>query len=693
MTFYDIASEMASRGVPQIRIRPGSKIALDNNWPELATTNLDVLKRWSEENPDANSASVARNSLDGYWFFEVDSSNVIERIKAETGQQIKDAVMVRSRPGRGHYYFKQTPASIAMGNISQGFVKYNDWSARVNNQYVVSPKSVHPLTNQPYELLTDCEISEAPEWLIAWLLSQKTDKRTTEFERKPDGWIFEPIVHGGIHDRLVAIAGYYIEKKNIDSPDVMYVLLKNHCEKQAVEPDFKTPFICDLEKVRAIAENTVKSWKTGEQKKLVFAGPQLHGTVQSSGIAQTDAIERPVFEKRPFPRFPLEILYGTSIYENFVKPICDVNSRIPWFMHYPAMLIMLNYLTNKVSITGKEFRGNLFSVIIGKTGSLKSSSVDDAIKYMREVGIIEYASMDRSMSAGKAMVWTAGSPEGLGIDMQRTSCKNALLYYDELENLISKASIDASALRSALLTTYESKYWANTIKSHKDKFAHEPGTYAMSLITCTTDDAFQPLWGKLSGATTGLNGRFAFIYQPEVVPTPTPYKVINTSINAINTKKVLDKALAMGVYSIFDESPLYILSETRDQSRAEKYALYFAVDEGKDEIDEISLEKAIALVRYENEVKQYVQTYEAETKEGSHQQRMFGILEGAGGEMTKNELERQVHPERMGLSVWKKVYKSAMEEGWIRQVGNGVKGDPYKIQLLRRPNEKDKEGQ
>src|SRR5208282_1141915 len=168
MTFFEIAKPMAERGVPQIRIRPNSKAAFDDDWPSIATTDLQKLAALSAEKPDCNGASVAQDNLNGFWFFEVDSPDVIRRIEEETGQQIPPTFRVRSRPGRGHFYWKQTTSSIIMGNLSQTYVKHGDWSARVKNQYVVSANSIHPHSQQPYIALQDEPINECPDWLIAW---------------------------------------------------------------------------------------------------------------------------------------------------------------------------------------------------------------------------------------------------------------------------------------------------------------------------------------------------------------------------------------------------------------------------------------------------------------------------------------------------------------------------------------------
>ncbi len=70
MTFLEIAAPIASSGVPVIRLRPKSKLPLDSEWQNLATTDIGTIIKWNEETPDANCGSVAKS--DGFLFFEAE---------------------------------------------------------------------------------------------------------------------------------------------------------------------------------------------------------------------------------------------------------------------------------------------------------------------------------------------------------------------------------------------------------------------------------------------------------------------------------------------------------------------------------------------------------------------------------------------------------------------------------------------
>ena len=160
--FEDIAIPLIARNLPVIPLRPRSKIALLNNWPELATTSIETIREWGERYPDANCAVVAEGKIGGNWILELDNPELTSRIESETGQALPKTFRVRSSPGRGHLFFKQTPASLAMNNITQNYVKGNDFSVRVNREYVVGSGSWHPTSGRQYEVVSEHEIVEAP---------------------------------------------------------------------------------------------------------------------------------------------------------------------------------------------------------------------------------------------------------------------------------------------------------------------------------------------------------------------------------------------------------------------------------------------------------------------------------------------------------------------------------------------------
>jgi hypothetical protein len=670
MGFKQIAEPLAKLGVPVTPVRPGTKRAFLPDFPTTATTSLDQITAWDAQFPDSNVACVARAEVSGVWFFETDSKDVLPRILRDTGQQMPATFMVRSRPGRGHFYFRHTAVSLEMGNISQTYVVGQDWSVRTNREYVVGPGSIHPDTGQPYTALNwATPIAEAPDWLVQWLMSQKIQKQTAAPDDAPRNERGK-VPHGSIHGFMLSQAGR-MRNAGLTHEEIEVALLRI-VHEQCEEP-------IDDSKV-ILMSRSICNFPVGEETAIILN--------QIPTVVPMESAEPLNFEPIEYPLFPRHVMFGTSIYEGFVKPYCESNSRVDYFMFLPTAAMMMNYLGTKVSVPYVSWKPSFYMVLIGKKGrSNKSSSIRDAMRFLEFASVLSMYSRNIKNADGKSLVWEAGSPEGLGTDMMRTNCKNPILVYDELSALVGKARIEGSGMNSALLKLYDSNSFSNSIKTKKDTFNIDPGTYCATLVTATTDRKFAELWSQLAGEDTGLNDRFTWILEPKTLPTLKLEHAVNYNEAALATRKVIDAAVTRGSYQFFDKTPLQRILEVygnRAAARAEKWALYFAIDLGLDgEIDEDCVARGIEMVKYEESVKDYLMTFEAKNDESAIQQGVVRLLKKNGGTMEKRDVERALNANKYGLSVWRKSFYALVQEGFIIIEGKGCKGDPCVVRMTR----------
>jgi hypothetical protein len=455
------------------------------------------------------------------------------------------------------------------------------------------------------------------------------------------------------------------------------------------------------------AENNrlfIENIATKQRKRMPVSEEEIQ--MQARLIkAQQARVERELLPdldsiKSEYPEFPNWVMEGTSFYENHVKPICDANpgARIPHFNFIPGVVMMLNYIGNKVRIPLRNWKPSLYVVIIGKKGKVKkSSSINDAMAYFHHVGVADHYSNSMKNADGKTVVWEAGSPEGLGTNMQNTNCKNAVLFYDELSVLAKKANIESSTMRDSLLKMYESGMFSNSIKSKKDSFAITPGSYVASLIAASTKKKFAETYSSLGSGDDGLDDRFSFHLQPEVLERSRPQVWVSTIEGAIRTRQLIDQAVNQQVFE-FDKDALELLEQAqanglndRDEIRAEKYALYFTVDLGRQRIDLDCVQRGLAVVRYEVAVKKYLRLTEADGKQAQLQIKIRRLLEDApDGMMTERELERKANAHRHGTFNWSNAVKGLLISGVIREVqGLGRKGATYQLMKLIETDEDD----
>jgi hypothetical protein len=390
-----------------------------------------------------------------------------------------------------------------------------------------------------------------------------------------------------------------------------------------------------------------------------------------------------------YPVFPRWVIGGTSIGEGLVKPLCAVNSRLPEFMFMPAVTLLLNYLGGKVHIETNRIMPSFFLVMIGRSGKvIKNSCVSDAAEYFHSAGILDSA----KATPGMTMVVTdPKSDVDLGRTMKSWNNRNAVIYFPKLERFARTSMYNHGTFEASLLAMYESGTFSNTLKSKRDSFSFPYNSYCVSLISCASDGDFHKQWPKIASLNSGLADRTFFLLQPEKLDDMIPYTYVNTVAGAIQTKTLIERALVLGTYRFTPEATQLLEMNfnrlgNRAGIRVEKLALYFAVDLGKSEIDESCVERALAVARYEVQIKKYLKTFN-QTPGGVLQGEIVQFLRKNGGTVTERELNREIHPERLGSFLWDRVYGGLIRAGWIAETGTGKKGDPKQIVLMRLPEE------
>jgi hypothetical protein len=179
VSFKDIATPYARMGIPVFPLLPGEKVppASMGSWPDRATTDEARILAWDAENPTYNCALVAKN--DGFLVLEFDIQRGMKAAAQEMGQEVPKTRTHISGKQRGHFVFRQTDRSRALGNRSANLPEGGEWfSFRQHNRYVVGPGSIHP-NGKPYKVAIGGDIDPipVPDWICDWV-----DRHTT-----PDG--------------------------------------------------------------------------------------------------------------------------------------------------------------------------------------------------------------------------------------------------------------------------------------------------------------------------------------------------------------------------------------------------------------------------------------------------------------------------------------------------------------------------
>lgn len=517
MAFYDIAKPMALRGEPQIRIRPGVKAALDKNWPDMATTDLAVLQQLSHAFPECNSASVAKGVLGGSWYLEIDDPTIQDKIENETGHDIPRTFMVQSSIGKYHYYWKQTPESIAMGSITQSDT--TPWSVRVHNEYVLSPGSIHPVTGRPYQIFDDAAIVPAPRWLIDWL---DANRPSLKARVSTDGEPF--IVREGGRDNFLASSAGHFRNQGMTASDILpHLRLVNESTCVPPLPESDLVRIANSIGTRAIS-TTTQILVGGIPIEEAPIGPARasQSAVQASGSAQ-----EPLYRASP----PVEFEYpywawkGT-LYEKFANT-CGRDNKVPkeYFIEVIKTLVgaICGHRIHPFGMEDQEAR--FYTVLLSKEGGTgKSSAVKWARAMLERAGLIWDVSNTASGLYQNIGVAVGSFASGAGLEANGTNRHSRLLlWYDEVTTLIEKFGIQGSGehFLSSLNTLFESGYAPkNHTKDSKLDNKAIPLCH-VSLLGCSVFEKWNAAFGKASAEGSG------FFQRLNIVSSRSDERVVN----------------------------------------------------------------------------------------------------------------------------------------------------------------------
>ncbi len=229
----------------------------------MKSKDLAQIKAWGQAEPNANVAVYAEQKEDGLLFLDKDGAiSLIQKYESETGKKFPQTLLVQSSLvsdgngggySKGHWYFKQTPKTMALKkNITEAETG-GLFSLRVNNQYVASIGSIHPNTGKPYVIVADNPVIPMPDEFLDWLLKQ-VDKpaNTNGTNNEPERRL---LTHGQMHPEIVEEAGR-LWRRGYEADDVVEMVVKYILANSADS--------VDEAEVRKQAKDVTERYKRGE---------------------------------------------------------------------------------------------------------------------------------------------------------------------------------------------------------------------------------------------------------------------------------------------------------------------------------------------------------------------------------------------------------------------------------------------
>jgi hypothetical protein len=381
--FEQRAMVMVSRGIPVTVLRVKDKPSILPEWQKTATTDLAQIKTWAAQYPENNVGAVARGEAGAVFFLEIDSNDVLRRIKAETGKAMPDTFSVRSSPKRGHFYFRHTAKSIACGNISQGYVKCGDWSLRADGQYVVGPGSISPKTGEPYTIIDDLPIIDIPDWLVEWCESQRENKLKSA-EREAG----ELVPHGKINSYLTSFIGKMIhENVPLEAAEVATLA--------AVHANCAPPI--DDNKVLTDLRSMFGRYPAGSPMAeiVLIGGKPVGSTLEKAALPVAEVTASAIspdpessegYTEADIPPFDPSVMNG--IYLKIVNAVTAGTTLAPQFAFVIAKTFVGLRMAGKVRFKNLDVEPRFYTALIGETGSGKGEAYRRVAKIMYPDGAV-----------------------------------------------------------------------------------------------------------------------------------------------------------------------------------------------------------------------------------------------------------------------------------------------------------------
>jgi hypothetical protein len=670
MSFLAIATPFIRLGIPVFPLWPGTKVPPANfHFLEEATTDLKKVAAWDAQNPDCNVALLAN---DEFCFLEFDVAQGLTKAVVEMGETLPITRTQKSGRGFGHYIFRHTERSRALGNRSANMAAGGEWfSFRAERKYLVGAGSVHP-NGTVYHTVRDIQPIPIPDWLCDFIEKHSTPSNPPicdDAVTVSDDFDFDDMmdfygISGSWDDDWYIVdecpvaeyrhshsirTGFFFDGNSLGwhcfaqecpgSAMTIGQLIRHLNEKKG------TPYL------GAIWEHeddlTDSKWEV-ESLDDVDRQPPAPEPVPTSAPSELVAERRAdytegledllkeqklngevAWEEEDFQPAPASVAVtdpenhdglefpGRSAMYGRLGTIAERHERLQLGWLYPSLLVVASSLD--IEDADHHVRANEYCALLGPVHCGKNAHMDVALASIlipnREEVVLEDA---------------PGSHSGLMNQLSKEEPVRRLLFLDELINVFNACAIQMSNLPSMLCTLWNKDKTGGSVKKGRDVVYGKLSILGGLPINDHSD--FSRVFGAHS--VKGLYDRFIFGYSTSSVK----YRPSRIAPERIDPKPVHFPGW------VWDAKDRWIgndLSRGRLSEHALRIALITAACNGDTEITAPCLEAAFRFCEWQQRLRQVFQPGLAETKEAQAFEAVWTALKE---QFKKQKKSGQVHP-------------------------------------------------
>jgi hypothetical protein len=680
MSFLSIATPFVQLGIPVFPLTPKTKIPPSGfHFLEEATIDLAKVASWNDENPDYNVALLANGA---FCFLEFDVVKGISTAAAEMEQPIPQTRTQRSGKGFGHYIFKHTERSRALGNRSVNLPDGGEWfSFRADNKYLVGAGSLHPNGNY-YQTYREIEPVPMPDWLCDFVEKHSAPSKpkacdnsvqvADDFDfddmmdfygigiagEKDDVWqVVEECPGVGYRHSGSTLTAFYwdgsslgwscfaqgcplhgkrigevIAFLNAQKGEPYKGVIWEKQEDELLSPKWNIEMLDDEEPECSEPEPVIETSPaepvtpqpddyTDGLDELIKE-QKLNGEIRWTAEdfqPKPAAIAIPDPEKHEGLEFPGDCcMYGR------LAAIAKRHEPLQLGWLYPSLLLVASCL--EIADADHHVRANEYGALIGGVHSGKNAHMDVALDSIRipdrETVVMEDA---------------PGSHSGLMNQLSEEEPVPRLLFLDELITVFNACAIQGSSLPAMLCSLWNKDKAGGSVKKGRQVVY---GNLSMLGGLAVNDAAdFSRVFGAHS--VKGLYDRFIFGYSDKHLK----YRPTRTVPESFDLKPV---HFPQWVWDAKDEWIGDDLARGRLSEHALRIALITAACNGDAEITKSCLEAAFRFCEWQERLRQVFKPGLAETKDAEAFEAVWSALKE---QYNKQKKAGDVYPKAVGLAV------------------------------------------